>query len=196
MRFILILYNRKQINQLFTLVCFYFLFATNINAAVQGTEGFTSTGSMDIVVVVGELALINGLNDINLGAWPGTGDLSGTDNMCVAVTGAAFNQPKNYHLRASGNGDASNPGAFTLSNGVKDIYYRVYLDDLNGQVELLPGQISYSNQFLANTGYILNLIFGGCFFPNALVTVVAEEAELASGSGTHTGVLTLELIPE
>ena len=184
------------ISRLFNLAILYILSTINAQAAVQGTEGFTSTGSIDIAIVVGQLALINGLNDINLGTWSGTGDLSGSDDICVAVTGATFNQPKNYHLRASGNGDAANPGAFTLSNGVNDIYYRVYLDDLNGQVELLPGQISYSNQFLANTGYILNLIFGGCFFTNALVTVTVEEAQLSSGSGTHTGVLTLELIPE
>lgn len=165
-------------------------------AAVQGTEGNTSTGSLDITVIVGEQALINGLNDIDLGVWSGVGDLSGSDDLCVAVTGASFNQPKNYHLRASGDGDAFNPSAFTLSNGVSDIHYRVYLDDLNGQVELLPGQIAYSNQFLANFGYILNLINGGCFFPNASITVTAEESELTSGSGTHSGVLTLELIPE
>lgn len=177
-------------------IIIYFGSVNNLHAAIQGNTGATSSGNVDIRVVVGELALINGLNDISLGSWPGAGDMNGNDAFCVAITGAVFNQPKNYQLRASGNGDTINPAAFTLSNGVDDIYYRVFLTDLNGQIELLPGQIATGTQFLADITYILNLIFGGCFFPNATVDILVEEAELASGAGTHSGTLTLELIPE
>ena len=168
----------------------------NLHAAIQGSTGTTSNGEVDITVVVGELALINGLTDINLGSWPGSGDMNGNDTFCVAVTGAFLNQPKNYQLRASGDGDTINPSEFTLSNGATDIYYRVFLTDLNGQIELLPGQIANGVQFFADITYILNLIFGGCFFPNATIDILIEEAELATGAGTHNGTLTLELIPE
>ena len=172
------------------------LVGANTHAATQGNRGATSTGTVDLTVVVGELALINGLNDLDLGSWPGSGDLSDNDDFCVAVTGALFNQPKTYMLRASGDGDTVNPSAFTLSNGVSDIYYRVFLTDLNGQIELLPGQIASGNEFFADITYILNLIIGACIFPNANIEVVTEEAQLATGAGTHAGTLTLELIPE
>jgi hypothetical protein len=164
-------------------------------AATQGSTGAASTGTSDIRVVVDEQALIKGLTDINFGTWSGAGDLTGTDDICVATTGALFTT-HNFQLRASGNGDAADPGAFTLFNGVKDIYYRVFLTDQDDTNELLPGQIRAGNQFFAGFPYLLSVINAGCLFPNSTITVLIEEAQLTAGSGTHSGVLTLELIPE
>ena len=164
-------------------------------AATQGSTGAISTATSDITVVVDELALIKGLTDINFGTWSGTGDLTGTDDICVATSGALFTT-HNFQLRASGNGDAADPSAFTLSNGVDDIYYRVFLTDQDDTNELLPGQIRGGNQFFAGIPYFLSVINQGCLFPNSTITVLIEETQLTTGSGTHNGVLTLELIPE
>ncbi len=166
------------------------------NAATQGNVGTNSSGTVDVAVIVNQLALIRGLTDINLGLWSGSGDLTGTDDICVAISGASFATPRGYHLRASGDGSPGFPADFTLSNGVSDINYRVYLTHLGGQIELLAGQTAYSNQFQADFAYVLNFIFNGCFFPNATIEVQVEESELATGLGTHSGTLTLELIPE
>ncbi len=174
----------------------FFLLADISLAATQGTRGPTSTSTVGIVVVNNDLAWIKGLNDIALGTWSGTGDMSGNDDICVA-TNFTFFQFNNYRIRASGNGDTSDPSAFTLSNGVQDIYYRVFFTDANAQVELLPGQLTSGLQYFADFGYLINVFGGpGCPNPNANVEVRVEEAQLATGSGTHTGTLTLELVPE
>lgn len=177
-------------------IVFLSICITSANAATQGNTGTNSTGTVDIAVIVNQLALIRGLTDINLGLWSGSGDLSGTDDICVAISGASFATPRGYHMRASGDGSPGFPADFTLSNGISDINYRVFLNHLGGRVELLAGQTAYSNQFQADFAYVLNFIFNGCFFPNATIEVLVEESELATGFGTHSGTLTLELIPE
>jgi hypothetical protein len=176
-------------------ICLILLCSQVTYASTQGATGTTSTGLKDIRVVVDELALIKGLTDISLGPWSGSGDLSGTDDICVATTGPLF-ATHNYQLRASGNGDAADPSAFTLSNGVDDIYYRVFLTDADDTNEMFPGQIRGGNQFFAGFTYFLSVINPGCLFPNATITVLVDEAQLFTGSGTHSGVLLLELIPE
>ena len=181
-------------------VCVFLLFlicALNSNAATQGTAGPTSTGTASVLVVNNDLAWIKGLDDINLGIWSGTGDMSGNDDICVLTNYFPF-QLNNYIIRASGDGDGANPSAFTLSNGAQDIYYRVFFTDVNATpVELLPGQLMGGQQFVADFGFFASLpAASGCPVPNANVEIRIEEAELATGGGTHTGILVLELIPE
>ena len=187
-------------------LCFIsYFFINNVIAATQGNLDVTSTGSLDITVVVNEFALIFGLDDVDLGAWSGTGDLSADEELCVAVTSTIptfLGQPRSYRLRATGDGSIANPNDFTLSNGVEDISYRVFLTDANGQIEMQPGQITSGNQFIGNAAYNANIaaFFGGaanpCINPNATITILVEEAELSSGAGRHSGTLTLELAAE
>lgn len=181
-------------------VCVFLLLlicALNSNAATQGTAGPTSTGTASVLVVNNDLAWIKGLDDINLGTWSGTGDMSGNDDICVLTNYFPF-QLNNYIIRASGDGDGADPSAFTLSNGAQDIYYRVFFTDVNATpVELLPGQLMGGQQFVAGFGFFASLpAASGCPVPNANVEIRIEEAELATGGGTHTGILVLELIPE
>lgn len=181
-----------------------FILVTASLAATQGSRGTSSSGSIDIALNNNVFSLIFGLDDIDLGTWSGAGDLSGDEDICVAFNGTGprfLGQTDNYLLRATGDGTAGNPSAFTLSNGVEDINYRVILTDLNNQIELTAGNITTA-QILLNPGYNANIaaLAGGfataCVNPNATITVLIEEAELASGAGTHTGTLTLELAPE
>ncbi len=185
--------------------CVYAILCSSLFAATPGVLNTTSTGSLDITVINNEFALIFGLNDIDLGTWNGTGDMSGNTGICVAVTSTIptfLGQPRSYRLRATGDGSIANPNDFTLSNGVEDINYRVFLTDTNGQIEMLPGNINSARQFIGNAGYNANIaaFFGGaanpCINPNATISILVEEAELASGGGTHTGTLTLELSAE
>lgn len=174
-------------------------------AATAGNRATTSTGTLNITVINNEFALIFGLNDIDLGTWSGSGDMSANEQICVAVTSTIptfLGQPRSYRLRATGDGSVANPNDFTLSNGVDSIQYRVFLTDANGQIEMLPGNINSARQFIGNAGYNANIaaFFGGaanpCINPNATISILVEEAELASGSGSHSGVLTLELSAE
>jgi len=185
-------------------ICTLFINST-VWAATAGNRATTSTGTLNITVVNNEFALIFGLNDIDLGTWSGAGDMSADEQICVAVTSTIptfLGQPRSYRLRATGDGSAANPNDFTLSNGVDSIEYRVFLTDANGQIEMLPGNINSARQFIGNAGYNANIaaFFGGaanpCINPNATISILVEEAELASGSGSHSGILTLELSAE
>ncbi len=95
-------------------------------AAGQGSVGTTSSGSVDVTLTTGISARLSGLTDFVLGTWTGSGDLTANQNLCVGRTGAGFFANGSYRVRASGNGDASNIHAFTLSNGVQQIYYDVF----------------------------------------------------------------------
>ena len=179
--------------------------STSLWAATQGNVGASSSGSVDITVVNREFALIFGMTDVDLGTWNGSGDLSGNDDICVAVSSTLptfLGQPRFYRLRATGDGDPGSANAFTLSNGVDLIYYRVFLTDADNQIEMLPGNINSGNHFIGTPGYNANIIafFTGaanpCINPNATITILVEEAQLNTGSGIHTGTLTLELSAE
>ena len=175
---------------------FFLIFTSITFAATQGTSGPTSTGTISVLVVNNDLAWIKGLDDINLGTWSGSGDMAGDDDICVLTNFFPFAN-NNYIIRASGDGAPGDPSAFTLSNGAQSIYYRVFFTDLNEQVELLPSQLMGGRQFFAGFGFFASLpAASGCPFPNANVEVRIEAAELATGGGTHTGILVLELIPE
>lgn len=198
-------FNTKRLISTFGCL-FLLLLIQNAFSATDGDRDNTSTGTLDISVIVNEFALIFGLDDVDLGTWSGTGDLSADEQLCVAVTSTIptfLGQPRSYRLRATGEGSIVNPNAFTLFNGAgESIDYRVFLTDINGQIEMSPGQITSGNQFIGNAAYNANIaaFFGGaanpCINPNITITVLVEEAELAAGSGSHTGTLTLELAAE
>ena len=89
-------------------------------AATQGAPGNTSsTGSVDVDLVIGFRTRISGLEDFQLGTWSGSGSLTANDNICVG--GNYFGG--GYRIRASGDGEPGDPSAFTLSNGASRIKY-------------------------------------------------------------------------
>lgn len=190
------------------ILCIYLSVLGNFSftwAATPGNLSASSTGTLNITAVNNEFALIFGMNDIDLGTWNGSGDMSGDEDICVAVTSTIptfLGQPRSYRLRATGDGSIANPNDFTLSNGANSINYRVFLTDSNGQIEMLPGNINSGRQFIGNPQYNANInaYFSGaanpCINPNATISVLIEESELASGSGSHSGTLTLELSAE
>jgi len=157
------------------------------NAAVQGTSGETSsTGSVDI-------DLILGLHDLSLGTWSGTGSMTGNDNVCIGTIGTGAP----YRIRVSGDGAPGNPSAFTLSNGAQTITYNAWFNDVPnngaGRQALTPG-VTLTGQTSPNFVRFFNMF--GCIFLNANISIEVPEAELAGGTGSYTGTLTLLLLPE
>ncbi len=167
-------------------------------AAGQGTAGTTSTGSVDVTLTTGLSARLSGLTDFALGTWGGTGDLIANQNVCVGRTGAGFFANGSYRVRASGNGDASNIHAFTMSNGVQQIYYDVFFNDQTGLAGRAPltGGVMLSGQEGLGIWEIFNVLFG-CVVRNANLSIEVPEAALSAASGgLYTGTLTLVLIPD
>jgi|GEM_PF-955841 len=179
-----------------TLVALLFL-SSPTRAAVQGPQGNTSSsGSVDVDLVLGLLTRISGLNDIALGTWSGAGSLTGNDNLCIGRTGAGFFSGP-YRIRASGDGEPGNPSAFTLSNGALSLNYRAWFNDAANagpaRQELTPGvTLTGQNSF----GLFQTFNMFGCVFQNANISIEVPESELSGGTGTYSGTLTLLLLPE
>lgn len=170
------------------------LSTSSIQAATQGTLGNTSSGSVDVNIVIGRTIVIRGLRDFNFGAWNlGDGTLTDNDNVCIGKND--FGGP--YAIRASGDGDGFDPAAFTLSNGTDQIYYNVYWNDATGtagNVQLTSGLILYG-QTGSFFSFLFNL-FGFCVAnANVEVEILNTELQAASG-GNYTGTLTLFVIPD
>ena len=196
------LFKQSKIANLLCKIAFVFALTSVItlpitNAATQGTTGTSSSGNVELNIVVGQLALIFGLDDINLGAWSGAGSMQQSDPICVARNGFV-GQTLAYRILATGDGSPSDISAFTLTNTIDQIEYEVRLTDDFGVVRNLPpGQIVGGHQFFADNGLRFRIITGNCFAPDATLTVEVPESQLQQGSGgTYSGTLTLTLIPE
>ena len=173
------------------------LFGVSTQAAVQGTAGPQSTGSIDINLITGLGVRIAGFADMPLGQWSGSGDLTANDNLCVGRTGVRLFGTGLYRIRASGDGEPGNPAAFTLTDGLRFIYYDAFFNDsagTAGRQQLTPGV-----QLTGQTGFgfwqVLNYL-NGCVVNNANISIVVPEDELRGKGGFYSGTLTLTLIPE
>lgn len=156
-------------------------------AATQGAIGATSTGTTVITAVIPNLVRITGLNDISLGTWSGTGDMVGSDSLCVWST------TRKYKLTATGSG-ASN--AFTLTDGAPTpttIPYSVQWAQSTGASSgtaltsgtQISGQVTSATSTTCASG------------TNSTVIVTVLDANLqASPAATYTGTLTLVVAPE
>ncbi len=179
---------------LYCLTVFIILSFSSLDAATQGSQGVTSTGTIENTVVVGRQIWIRSLRDFNFGNWNlGDGTLSDNDNVCIGKND--FFGP--YAIRAAGNGDGFDPAAFTLSNGVDQIYYNVYWNDANGtggNQQLTPGLILHGQTGSAFV-FFLNVI--GLCITNANVEIEIPDTELSSAAGgVYSGTLTLLVIPD
>ncbi len=164
-------------------------------AATQGNFGATSEGGSDVFIVLGLQGLITGLNDLSLGPWSGTGPLTANDNLCVGLMGTT-----QYQIRAEGDGNTTDPAAFTLVNGTDVLYYRAFFNDRNQvkvatSTRLTGGQLLPQQNDLNATRVVNNM--GGCIATNANIYLEITQAELQQAVlGTYSGTLTLTLVPE
>jgi hypothetical protein len=151
-------------------------------AATQGTQGATSTGSIDLTITIPTRTRISALNDILLGAWSGSGALSGGDaNICIwSTTGG-------YSVTARGSGGGN---AFTLTNGAQTVAYTVQWAQTGGAssgTALTTG--------VALTGRTTNATAIDCSTGPAstagVFVSIPESTLAASRPGSYTGTLTL-----
>lgn len=176
------------------LAAFLALSVLSVQAATQGSQAATSTGTIENIVTVGRVIWMRSLRDFNFGVWnTGDGTLSDNDNVCIGKND--FFAP--YAISAAGNGDGFDPSAFTLSNGVDQINYNVYWNDANGtggNQQLTAGVILHG-QTGGAFGFFLNVL--GFCFTNANVEIEIPDTELSSASGgSYSGTLTLLVIPD
>jgi hypothetical protein len=164
-----------------------FAVAMPAGAATQGVVGSTSTGSVAITATVPNLVRISSLDDIALGTWSGSGDMTGSDNACVWST------TRKYQITATGSGTA---GAFTLTNGgatPSTIAYSVQWAGTSG-----AGSGSAMTSGTALTGQTTSTTSTTCGgSTNSTLLIRVLDADLSSApAATYTGTLTLVVAPE
>ena len=150
------------------------------------------SASTELNVVLGRLARVTGLQDVDLGQWS-EGDLTADQNFCIGLFAS-----RNYRIRASGSGTPTDTSAFVLRDGSNYLPYEVYFNDatgINGRQRLTANQSLTDQGNSRGLVYFFNLY--GCFFANANLSLVIPEANLeTAAAGNYSGTLTLTLIPE
>jgi hypothetical protein len=161
--------------------------ASRVESATDGSLGPTSTGSATISITIPTLVSITDVQNLNLGTFTGSGDLSADDSVCVYTNLPAAT----YKITASGNGDDS---AFTIKS-VSDVTipYEVYWNDQPspGGTELTSGLAS-ATQSGANTSS--QTCDGDGNNANFRVRIL-EEHLAASPPAVYTGTLSLLVEP-
>lgn len=172
--------------------------STTTWAATQGAVNNTSTGSADVTLTTGLSARLSGLVDFTLGTLDLASGASANQDICVGRSGVGLFANGAYRIRASGDGDPADVHAFTLSNGVDQIYYDVFFNDqggLTGRTQLTGG-VTLPAQQGFGLFEVFNLLFG-CVARNANVSIDVSPAQLTgASSGNYAGTLTLVLIPD
>lgn len=169
------------------------LFSLTARAALQGTLGSTSTGSINFTVTKPPRADITNLSDLVLSGWiAGDGPVTLTDDVCVYSTRPSGG----YTVRATGSGAG---GAFGLTNGTHTMNYSVIWNSggvgnlANTGETLSAGSTSNQQNNAATTSSTCS---GNSAGPTArLIVRIAENEMMSSPQGTYVGVLTLMVTP-
>ncbi|MCC5888713.1 MAG: hypothetical protein JJT88_19930 [Gammaproteobacteria bacterium] len=156
-------------------------FSLEINGGSNGRD--TDSTTFVIRVEIPDLVRISSLNDIALGFFPGSGDLSGSDALCVYR-----NDPAGaYLVEASGQGAGQ---AFVVAKDGVELPFAVDYSDGSGWRSLTAGgaPVAAGNAHAAATDC------GGA--TNASVRVRIDETVLATAQpGSYAGRLTLTVAP-
>ena len=96
--------------------------ATGALAANDGSLGPTSTGDLSVTLSIADRVQISGLDDIALGTYGGSGDLTGTSQFCVYRNGTGLYDLTASSLHADGT-------TFRASDGTDQIVYAVMVAD-------------------------------------------------------------------
>lgn len=156
-------------------------FSLAINGGANGSD--TDMITFRIRLEIPDLVRISSLSDIALGIFPGSGDLLGSDALCVYR-----NDPAGaYLVEASGQGAGD---AFVVAQGGVEMPFVVDYSDGSGWRALSAGgsAVAAGNADAAATDC------GGA--SNASVRVRIDEAVLASAEpGSYAGRLTLTVAP-
>ncbi len=149
-----------------------------VSAAEDGTLGATSTGSLDVLVSIADRVQISGLDDIDLGAYSGSGELTGSDSFCVYRNGTGL-----YDVEiSSANADG---GAFRMVSGT---------DNFLTYTVTFAGEAVSSGEEIEGAGHSTSVTCGGGT-NTTLAVSVAEAALQGAVSGSYADTVTMVVSP-
>ena len=156
-------------------------FTLEINGSSNGSD--TDATSFLIRVDVPDLVRISNLNDIALGFFPGSGDMIGSDALCVYR-----NDPAGaYTVEAAGQGAGN---AFVVAQNGTELPFAVDYSDGNGWRSLTAGGAPLA----AGNASSASMDCGGA--TNASVRVRIQSETLSNAApGSYAGRLTLTVAP-
>lgn len=160
-------------------------------ATLDGTVGATSSGTVDVQILVPNLVLVENLDDITLNYVPAGGDVSVSEPFCVWATPGTL-----YDITIS---SLTNTGAtnFVATGTASNVNYSVDFDDNAAGVswEGVTEGVTLDN---GGTGYTpANNAAPGCSADNSALRVTAAESGNldAAAADVYGDTLTLLVTP-
>jgi len=148
----------------------------------NGTE--RKRKNITITISIDDIVQLQGIDDLLLGNYSGSGDVSATEPFCIYRNGS-----DTYQVTASGNG---NNGDFSLLNNGSEIPYTIEWDDGTGPAPMAVNSNLTQRQ---NATTDLNTCSSGS--SNASIKITLQETDLSSSpAGNYRGTLTLMIAPE
>ena len=128
--------------------------------------------------------IIDGLDDIVLGTWPGAGDLQGFSQHCVGTNAGG----RRFGIVVTGSGAG---GSFVLSNGVSALPFTVQYRDRRGTATVTPG-VTLGNRRGQGLNQCRNIRR-----ERMRISVRILSSDLSNATaGSYSGRLTLTVTPE
>ena len=176
----------NTLNNIVTSVAFAAtLFAGSAMAATDGSLGTDSTGTSKITMSISDRVQISGVSDIALGAWSGSGNLSGYTNFCVYRSGG-----DNYQLTAT-----TDNGAFAVTSATTGdtVPFSAKVDD---SLDASAGQpLSYNTATAWALVGSSSLTCGGTDNAQLLVTFAQSDLQQASSANDYQATVTIYVQP-
>ena len=159
--------------------------ATGVLAANDGSLGTSSTGDLGVTLAIADRVQITGLDDIALGTYAGSGDLSGEALFCVYRNGTGL-----YDLKASS--AHAEAGVFRAAGSGEFIDYAVKVDE-----DTDPSDGILVDSGTAETGLTGHASATDCGGSNnASLQVSFSEADLqAASTSNYADTITLLVTP-
>ena len=176
----------NKLNKIVTSVAFAAtLFAGNAMAAVDGSLGVDSTGKSDISLSIADRVQISDVHDIALGAWGGSGNMTGAADFCVYRSGG-----DNYQLTLT-----ADTGAFQVSSATTsdNIPFTAQVDD---DLDASNGEsLSYATASSVALVGSNALDCGGSDNAQLYVTFAASDLQAASTANDYQATVTIFVEP-
>ena len=144
--------------------------AIPVTAATQGTLGASSTGSLEISLVISPMIQVSQLQDIQLASMQGE-SVAGSTPLCVSG-----NYEGDFQLEAQGSGSNNE---FQLASGGDSVDYEV---SLQGEAESVELDSMVPSQALS---------LGSCEDTRSLLVAVDGADTVGVEPGVYNGTLTL-----
>ncbi|MCB1692524.1 MAG: hypothetical protein KDI19_07130 [Pseudomonadales bacterium] len=158
--------------------------AMNAMAATQGSLGADSTATSDITLEVADRVQITSVEDITLGAWSGSGNLTGSTDFCVYRSGG-----DDYQLTLTADTGAFQVDSATASDSIA---FTAKVDD---DLDASDGEsLAYNTATSAALAGSSSFTCGGS--DNAQLEVTFAEAALQAASTANDYQATVTLLVE